>query len=171
MVLGSVGSPTARGAGVAAESFDHLIEDDRWTTARVGAVQIWPEWKDQVEPMQPTAPAMSASSKTRQAPLPTELEEEPLHGGGPRLGDPDPDVGGAGEETMSTSGESPGRRPGRGSEAVTRLTTPGGKPTSSRIRTSSMTARGSWGAGLTTTVFPMARAGATFPAMLTMGKL
>ena len=34
-----------------------------------------------------------------------------------------------------------------------------------------MTARGSWGAGLTTTVLPMARAGATFPAMLTMGKL
>ena len=32
-------------------------------------------------------------------------------------------------------------------------------------------ASGSWGAGLTTTVFPAARAGATLPAMLTMGKL
>ena len=49
--------------------------------------------------------------------------------------------------------------------------TPGGNPTSSRIRTISTTVSGSWAAGFTTTVFPMASAGATLPAMLTRGKL
>ena len=42
----------------------------RWTTARVGAVQIWPEWKAQVEPMAVTAAFTSASAKTTAAPLP-----------------------------------------------------------------------------------------------------
>ena len=51
------------------------------------------------------------------------------------------------------------------------MTTPGGNPTSSRMRTSSTTVSGSWAAGFTTTVLPMARAGATLPAMLTSGKL
>ena len=73
--------------------------------------------------------------------------------------------------TMSTSGESTRAAAGSGPEALTRLTTPGGNPTSSRIRTSSTMARGSWGAGLTTTVLPAASAGATLPAILTIGKL
>ena len=42
----------------------------RWTTARVGAVQIWPEWNAQVDPMAVTADLRSASSKTTAAPLP-----------------------------------------------------------------------------------------------------
>ena len=42
----------------------------RWTTARVGAVQIWPEWNAQVEPMAVMAALRSASSKTTAAPLP-----------------------------------------------------------------------------------------------------
>ena len=73
--------------------------------------------------------------------------------------------------TMSTSGESTRAAPASGPEELIRLITPLGKPTWSRIRASSTMASGSWGAGLTTTVFPAARAGATFPAMLTMGKL
>src|SRR3954454_5798631 len=37
---------------------------------RVGAVQIWPEWNDQVLPMPATAPLTSPSSNTTAAPLP-----------------------------------------------------------------------------------------------------
>ena len=60
---------------------------------------------------------------------------------------------------------------GSGPTELMRLITPGGKPTSSSTRAISMTARGSWGAGFMITVLPMARAGATLPAMLVMGKL
>ena len=42
----------------------------RCTTALVGAVQICPEWKAQVEPMAVTTALMSASSKTTAAPFP-----------------------------------------------------------------------------------------------------
>ena len=72
---------------------------------------------------------------------------------------------------MSTSVDSTSAAAGAASAELTRLTTPGGNPTSSRMRTSSTTVRGSWAAGFTTTVLPMASAGATFPAMLTSGKL
>ncbi len=51
------------------------------------------------------------------------------------------------------------------------LTTPGGKPTSSSMRTSSMTASGSCPAGRTTTVLPIASAGPILPTMFTSGKL
>ena len=60
---------------------------------------------------------------------------------------------------MSTSGESTSAAAGSASAEFTRLTTPGGNPTSSRMRTSSITASGSWAAGFTTTVLPMASAG------------
>ena len=72
---------------------------------------------------------------------------------------------------MSTSGDSTNASPVAGLDPVTTFTTPGGKPTSSRMRTSSMTASGSCGAGRTITVFPIARAGPILPAMLTIGKL
>ena len=58
-----------------------------------------------------------------------------------------------------------------GVEPVTTLTTPGGKPTSCMIRTSSITASGFCDAGRTTTVLPIASAGPSLPAMLTTGKL
>ena len=51
------------------------------------------------------------------------------------------------------------------------LTTPGGKPTSSSSFTISMTASGSWPAGRTTTVLPIASAGPSLPTMFTIGKL
>jgi hypothetical protein len=38
--------------------------------ARVGAVQIWPEWKAQVDAMPLTAVSRSASAHTTAAPLP-----------------------------------------------------------------------------------------------------
>ena len=61
--------------------------------------------------------------------------------------------------------------PTSGPPPVTTLTTPGGKPTPSMILASSITARGSWGAGFMTTVLAVANAGATLPAMFTSGKL
>ncbi len=73
--------------------------------------------------------------------------------------------------TQSTSPASTKAEEEDGVLPLTRFTTPGGKPTSWRMRTSSTMARGSCGAGLTTTVLPEASAGATLPAMLTMGKL
>ena len=72
---------------------------------------------------------------------------------------------------MSTSGEATSASAASAPGALTTLTTPGGKPASSMIATSSMTASGSCGAGLTTTVFPMASAGQIFPAMFVIGKL
>ena len=74
-------------------------------------------------------------------------------------------------DTMSMSGDEVSTDAGSGPWALTRLTTPGGNPTSSSTRASSTMASGSWGAGLMTTVFPMASAGATLPAMLVRGKL
>ena len=74
-------------------------------------------------------------------------------------------------DTMSTSGEVVRTDAGSGPAELMMLMTPGGNPTSSSTRASSMTARGSWGAGFMMTVLPMARAGATLPAMLVSGKL
>ena len=73
--------------------------------------------------------------------------------------------------TMSTSGDFTSAAPASAPDPVTMLTTPGGKPTSSITRPSSSTLSGSCGAGLTTTVLPAAKAGATLPAMLVIGKL
>src|SRR3990172_13186104 len=73
--------------------------------------------------------------------------------------------------TMSTSFESPGAAPPSGPEPHTRFTTPGGNPTSRRIFVISKIASGSCGAGFITTVFPIASAGAIFPARLVSGKL
>ncbi len=72
---------------------------------------------------------------------------------------------------MSTSRDSTSASPVAGLDPVTTFTTPGGKPTSSRMRTSSITASGSCGAGRTITVLPIASAGPILPAMLTIGKL
>ncbi len=72
---------------------------------------------------------------------------------------------------MSTSVDSTSACPTSGAEPVTRLTTPGGNPTSSQICANSWIASGSCGAGFITIVLPVASAGPTFPAMLTSGKL
>ena len=122
--------------------------------------------------MQPTAPVDVGVVEDETGALAAELEQEPLHRPAAGLGDPDADLGRAGEADHVDVGRvDQGARPARRRWQLTRLTTPGGKPTSSRMRTSSTTASGSWGAGFTTTVLPMARAGATLPAMFTRGKL
>ena len=50
------------------------------------------------------------------------------------------------------------------------LTTPFGRPASCRMATSASAVAGVWPAGLITTVFPKARAGAIFQAGMAMGK-
>ena len=73
--------------------------------------------------------------------------------------------------TMSVRSDATSASAGAGPSDVTTLTTPGGKPASVRISPSLITASGSCGAGLMTTVLPMANAGPILPAMFTKGKL
>ena len=167
----SVGSPTLRKPAICTRPSRTWSNTLRWTTARVGAVQIWPEWNDQVEPMHPTAPLMSASSNTTQAPLPPSSSSVRFMVRAAFSAMVTPTWVEPVKLTQSTSSASTSAAEEAGPLPLTRLTTPGGKPTSLRMRTSSTMARGSCGAGLTTTVLPEASAGATLPAMLTMGKL
>ena len=73
--------------------------------------------------------------------------------------------------TISISGLVVSSAEGSEEVPVMMLMTPGGKPTSCIISTNSITASGSCGAGLITTVHPTASAGAILPATLTTGKL
>jgi hypothetical protein len=139
--------------------------------ARVGAVQIWPEWNVQVEPMPLTAASMSASSNTMPAPLPPSSSSWRFIVRPPVEAISMPTFVLPVKLTMSTSGESTRAWPLAGVLPVTMLTTPGGNPASRRMSTSAITASGSCDAGRTTTVLPIASAGPSFPAMLTIGKL
>ena len=58
---------------------------------------------------------------------------------------------------------------GTGSEVGTRLTTPGGRPTSSKILNTSMAHSGVCSAGLSTTVQPAASAGPSFRVSIDTG--
>ena len=77
----------------------------RCTTARVGAVQIWPEWKAHTEPMAVTTDLMSASSKTTAAPLPPSSMSSRFMVGAPAAAMRWPTAVEPVNETMSTSGE------------------------------------------------------------------
>ena len=65
--------------------------------ARVGAVQIWPEWNVHTDPIIVTAVFTSASSNTSAGALAAELEQRPLHRAAADFGDAQPDPGGTGE--------------------------------------------------------------------------
>ena len=73
--------------------------------------------------------------------------------------------------TMSTSGESTAASPAATEAPLTTFTTPGGAPASSSASAIRYTDSGSCGAGFTTTVLPMASAGAILPAGLAHGLL
>ncbi len=74
-------------------------------------------------------------------------------------------------DTMSMSRLDDSAAAGSGATDVTRLTTPGGKPTSCSTSASTTIASGSCGAGFITTVQPTASAGAILPTMFVSGKL
>jgi len=72
--------------------------------------------------------------------------------------------------SLRTDGLVSSSRPiGTGSDAVTRLTTPGGRPTSSKILNTSTAHSGVCSAGLSTTVQPAARAGPSFRVSIETG--
>ena len=121
--------------------------------------------------MQPTAAFTSASSKTTQAPLPPSSSSVRFMVRAAFSAMVTPTWVDPVKLTQSTSSASTSAAEEAGPLPLTRFTTPGGNPTSLRMRTSSTMASGSWGAGFTTTVLPAASAGATLPAMFTMGKL
>ena len=73
--------------------------------------------------------------------------------------------------TMSTWGEATRASAASEPSPTTTLSTPGGSPASANTSPRRRMASGSCGAGLTTTVLPMARAGPTLPAVLVSGKL
>jgi len=97
-----------------------------------------------------------------------ELEQHALHRPGAGLRDPDTYLGGAVKLTMSTSGDSMRRAAASAPLLTTRLTTPGGNPTRPDPHELHHRER-ILGAGFTTTVLPIASAGATLPAMFTSG--
>ena len=72
---------------------------------------------------------------------------------------------------MSTFGDATSASAASAPCDTTMLTTPGGNPASSNTSPSFTMPSGSCGAGFTTTVLPMARAGPSFPAMFVSGKL
>ena len=74
-------------------------------------------------------------------------------------------------DTMFTSVEATSAAGDSGPDPVTMLTTPSPRPASATASPSNSTPKGSWGAGLITTVLPAASAGAILPATLTSGML
>ena len=72
-------------------------------------------------------------------------------------------------ETMSTPGWAAMASPTTGPKPVTRLNTPAGRPISSKISARTKALRGATSLGLTTTVQPAARAGATLAAIWCKG--
>src|SRR5581483_9659524 len=151
-VSGSYGSPTLSTFAIFASPATTASYTPRCTIARVGAVQIWPEWNVHTEPIMRTAVATSASSNTTPAPLPPSSSRNRFIVRPPDSAILTPTFVLPVNDTMSTSCDSTSASPVAGVEPVTTLTTPGGKPTSCMIFTSSITPSGSCDAGRTTTV-------------------
>ena len=138
---------------------------------RVGAVQIWPEWKAHTLAMAPMAVLRSASSNTRPTPLPPSSSSRRFMSRPATSPMRFPTTVEPVKLTMSTCGEATRAAPASAPLPVRTLTTPGGIPASTTASAKRSTASGSCGAGFTTTVLPIASAGPTFPAMFTSGKL
>ena len=170
----SVGSPTFRLRGGRPERGRRARRSvDRCTTARVGAVQIWPLWNPHTLASAVTA-VVDVGVVEDRAPRPCRRARAAVASSSapPAAEDPLADRGRAGEaDHVDVRRLARARRPAPASAEVTTLTTPGGKPTSCMISASSRMASGSCGAGFITTVQPAASAGAILPAMLTSGKL
>ena len=171
-VSGSSGSPTFSRPAACCQPGDDLVVDAALGETRVGAVQIWPEWKAHTRCDRRRSPCGGRRRRTRgAAPLPPSSSSwrfmprpRPRRCGWPTEVDPV-------NETMSTCGRGDQRLAGLGAAAGDDVDDPGGNPASASTSPNTVTASGSCGAGFTTTVLPMASAGPTLPAMLTIGKL
>ena len=118
-----------------------------------------------------TAASRSASSKTRNGALPPSSMETrsrlPADSSARRRPTSVDPV----NESFRVRGScNSGRTSAPGLEVVTRLSTPAGRPASSRTRASSSIERGVCSAGFTTIVQPAAIAGATLRVPIAMGK-
>ncbi|GAA2257000.1 hypothetical protein GCM10010402_10500 [Actinomadura luteofluorescens] len=101
--------------------------------------------------------------------LAAEFEGDAFEVAGGRLDDLTSDAAGAGEGDLVDAGWAARARPAAG-PPVRRLTTPGGKPARAQSSTRRTVVRGVCSAGLTITVLPQARAGASFQAAIIRGK-
>ena len=122
----SVGSPTFSTPANWASPATTWSKMLRCTMARVGAVQIWPEWKAHTEPMAVTTPLMSASSNTTAPPLPPSSMSIRFMVGAPAEAMRCPTAVDPVNETMSTSGEVVRTEAGSAPWELMMLTTPGG---------------------------------------------
>ena len=102
--------------------------------------------------------------------LPAELEGDLLEVSGRRAGDQPAHLGGAGERDLVHARMRRQTAPTVGPVPVTTLTTPSGRPASVRSSARRSVERLVSSAGLTTTVLPTARAGASFHEAIDIGK-
>ena len=66
---------------------DDRVVQQRWTIARVGAVQIWPEWNVHTEPIIDDRGLDVGVVEHERRALAAELEQQPLHRATADLGD------------------------------------------------------------------------------------
>ena len=143
---------------------------DSWTSRREPAQQTWPWLKKMPLTMPSTAWSIGASSKTMLAPLPPSSSVTFLSRARDRAGDRLADGGGAGEgHLVDVRGARPARRPSRRTP-VRMLTTPLGRPAWRQMSAKKSAESGVVSAGLSTTVLPVASAGAIFQASISSGK-
>ncbi len=165
----SSGSPTRSASIRALRRASSAAATPSCTRMRDPAQQTCP-WLNQMASTTPsTTLSRSASSKTMNGDLPPSSSESflPLPAVATRMSRPtsvDPV-----NAILSTSGCATSASPVRPSPVRT-LSTPGGSPASALNSAKSRALSGVNSAGLSTTVFPAARAGATFQASIRSGK-
>src|SRR3954454_6515402 len=167
----SSGSPTFSTFAMPASLPTSSSTIDECAITRVGAVQIWPEWNVHTLPIVPTAVAMSASPNTTAEPLPPSSRSRRFMLRPATSAMRQPTAVDPVKLIMSTSGDSTIASDGGTCDELTTFTTPGGNPASSKSSHMRMTPSGSCSGGFTTTVLPIARAGASLPDMFVTGKL
>ena len=143
---------------------------ERSTRIRDRAQQSWPAFPKTAPGAAAAARSRSASAKTMLADLPPSSSVTRFMVWAAPTAIPRPTSVDPVNATLATSGCSTRRCPTVRPGPATTLTTPSGSPASRAIRSSSSAVSGVSSAGLSTTVFPAASAGATFQAAIVSGK-
>ena len=171
-LLGSIGSPSRIAVGARGDPRDELVvRSTRCTSSREPAMQVWPD----AAKMPASTPASAASScgvlEDDVGRLAAELEGRRGEPVGRRARPIATAVSGPPVKAMwSTPGWEVSAAPRAAPVPVTTLTTPGGKPARSNSATSSSIDAEVYSLGLTTTVLPAARAGASFQVASSSGE-
>src|SRR3954453_15742001 len=136
---------------------------------RVSALHVWPELRNALATPSVTASCNGASSRITLADLPPSSQVTGLTvcdaSSLTRLPARVEPV----NETASTPGWAAIASPTTGPNAVTRLNTPAGRPSSAKISADTKALSGTTSDGLSTTVHPAAMAGATLAAIWCSG--